>query len=141
MTCISQANGSAVRLVSLIVEMFPCFRDEIEFGDKTIHFYKRAQILVADLWACFGGKGFGKFEDIHEITMFAGMVCGVDVLVTQLIKAIDYRVPQMLHTLGCLKYSPRLAYHVRQLQPIQSGHTWEIELRGKFPSYLFLISR
>lgn len=34
--------------------------------------YKRAQILVADLWACFDGEGYGRFSDIDNITMFAG---------------------------------------------------------------------
>jgi hypothetical protein len=33
--------------------------------------YKRAQILVADIWACFEGQGYGEFNDIDEITMFA----------------------------------------------------------------------
>lgn len=36
--------------------------------------YKRAQILVADLWACFNGEDFGEFHDIDKITMFAGTV-------------------------------------------------------------------
>ena len=56
--------------------MFPCFKDEMSFEGKTIRFYKRAQILVADLWACFGGESYGRFEDINEITMFAGMGLG-----------------------------------------------------------------
>ena len=33
--------------------------------------YKRAQILIADLWLCFDGKGLGQFDDIHTLTMFA----------------------------------------------------------------------
>lgn len=37
-----------------------------------IRFYKRAQILVADLWACFEGEGYGYFHDIDTVTMFAG---------------------------------------------------------------------
>ncbi len=40
--------------------------------------YKRAQILVADLWAAFRGRSYGAFVDIDSITMFA-----------------DYRVPQV----------------------------------------------
>lgn len=54
------------------MDRFPCFRDEIGFEGKTIRFYKRAQILVADLWACFEGESYGKFDDIDTITMFAG---------------------------------------------------------------------
>lgn len=70
--CIEEANGSAAALVNLVVENFPCFRDEAHFDGKTVRFYKRAQILVADLWACFDGGSYGQFHDIDKITMFAG---------------------------------------------------------------------
>ena len=73
--CIEACNGSAVRLVNLIVEHFDVFRDETIFQGKRVRFYKRAQILAADLWACFEGESFGHFEDIGRITMFAGMFC------------------------------------------------------------------
>lgn len=36
-----------------------------------VTFYKRAQILVADIWGCFEGQGIGFFADIDCITMFA----------------------------------------------------------------------
>jgi len=71
-TCIEEANGSAGALVNLLVDNFPCFRDVARFESKTIRFYKRAQILVADLWACFEGTGYGRFHDIDSITTFAG---------------------------------------------------------------------
>lgn len=41
----------------------------------------------------------------------------------------DYRVPQSLHSLGVLIYSPPLDYHIRGLRPIEPGHTWEVQLR------------
>lgn len=69
---VAQAEGSAARLVNLLGDRFDCFRDEARFERKTVRFMKRAQIFVADLWAAFGGEGFGRFEDIDEITMFAG---------------------------------------------------------------------
>ncbi|MCJ1346000.1 hypothetical protein MMC31_004211 [Peltigera leucophlebia] len=72
--CIEEANGSAAALVNLVVENFPCFRDEACFDGKKVRFYKRAQILVADLWACFEGESYGNFHDIDTITMFAGIV-------------------------------------------------------------------
>ena len=71
-SCIEEAHGSAVLLVNLIVENFSCFRDEARFEGKIVRFYKRAEILVADLWACFEGEGLGHFDDIDQITMFAG---------------------------------------------------------------------
>jgi hypothetical protein len=79
-----------------------------------VRFLKRAQIVVADLWACFEGTGYGEFYDIDKITMFA-----------------DYRVPQILHSMGCLMYSPLLDHAVRKKKAIASGHVWEIQLRGK----------
>jgi hypothetical protein len=45
---------------------------------------KRAQILIADVWACFNGEAYGAFADIDTITMFA-----------------DYRVPQV-----CSQFPP-----------------------------------
>ncbi|MCJ1472528.1 hypothetical protein MMC13_001177 [Lambiella insularis] len=111
--CLKEANGSAAALVGLIADAFPCFRDEVRFERRLVRFYKRAQILVADLWACFDGKDFGYFKDIDDITMFA-----------------DYRIPQMLQFLGCLQYSPSLRHHIRQLKQITHGHSWEIQLRG-----------
>ena len=42
----------------------------------------------------------------------------------------DYRVPQMLHTLGCISYSPPLDHRIRKGVPIESGHSWEVQIRG-----------
>ena len=53
--------------------------------------YKRAQILVADIWACFKGQGLGRFHDVDVLTMFA-----------------DYRVPQALVYFDVLAYSDEL---------------------------------
>jgi len=112
--CIAVANHSAAGLVNLLARDFPCFRDEVRFENrKSIRLLKRAQIVVADLWACFDGANYGEFYDIDKITMFA-----------------DYRIPQILNSLGCLQYSPPLEHTIRQKKVIESGHTWEIQIRG-----------
>ena len=36
----------------------------------------------------------------------------------------------MLHSFGCLSYSPPLESHIKRLKAIESGHSWEIQLRG-----------
>lgn len=75
---------------------------------------KRAQILVADLWACFGGKGHGHFLDIQTVTMFA-----------------DYRVPQALLAIGALEYSEELMTYLRDgPATLSSGDEREVEIRG-----------
>ncbi len=70
--CIEKASGSAAALVNLVVDNFSMFDDRHMFEGKFVRFQKRAQILVADLWACFEGDSFGSFSDIDQITMFAG---------------------------------------------------------------------
>lgn len=113
---ISTAKGSAVRLVNILARDFTCFQDQYFVKGRVapIRILKRAQILVADLWACFEGKGYGQFSDIDKLTTFA-----------------DYRVPQMLSILGCLVYSPPLAAAVAHKKIIVSGSQWEIQLRGE----------
>ncbi|KAF7558788.1 hypothetical protein G7046_g5368 [Stylonectria norvegica] len=111
---VSAADGSAARLVNILARDFSCFRDEHRYEDgKMIRLLKRAQILVADLWACFDGESYGKFDDIDKITMFA-----------------DYRVPQILISLGALYCSPAVAAAIADKKMIESGGKWEIQLRA-----------
>jgi hypothetical protein len=42
----------------------------------------------------------------------------------------DYRVPQILHSMGCLRYSPSLIARLDKGLPIDSGDRLEIEIRG-----------
>ncbi|KAI1659142.1 hypothetical protein F4813DRAFT_387851 [Daldinia decipiens] len=113
--CIEAANKSAAGLVNLLARDFNCFRDESRFEGrrKPVRFLKRAQILVADIWACFNGEGYGEFKDIDKITMFA-----------------DYRVPQILATLGCIGYSPPLYAMIARGDILENGSDYEIQLRA-----------
>lgn len=56
---ISRANKSAVKLLSILTQHFPNFQDHAIYQGHQIHFYKRAQILIGDMWAHFEGKGMG----------------------------------------------------------------------------------
>jgi hypothetical protein len=110
---IESADQSASRLVNILTSTIDSFNDVHSFSSREVKIHKRAQILVADLWAAFNGTSFGSFDDIHTLTMFA-----------------DYRVPQMLHSLGCLWYSPRLEGKIKRKEAIESGETKELEVRG-----------
>ncbi|KAK3314513.1 hypothetical protein B0H66DRAFT_563073 [Apodospora peruviana] len=113
---IQAANGSAAALVNLMARDFRCFRDEHRLPGgrrKPIRLLKRAQIFVADVWAAFEGQGYGAFRDIDKITMFA-----------------DYRLPQILNSMGCIAYSPPLDVAVRQKKELPSGSSWEMQLRA-----------
>ncbi|XP_038208371.1 queuosine salvage protein [Zerene cesonia] len=112
-TCVQEANKSAAKLLHIVVENFPCFRDEAMYKERRVSLYKRAQILVADLWNFFGGTGWGEFKDIDVITMFA-----------------DYRVPQVLVYFGVLSYSDELMDKLRNDILLPSGSEEEVEIRG-----------
>jgi hypothetical protein len=66
---VKQANGSAVRLVRLLLEHFPSFRDEPVVDGRNIRIWKRAQICVGEIWAALEGQGVAAFDDIDQLTM------------------------------------------------------------------------
>ncbi|KAF9580113.1 hypothetical protein BGW38_003367 [Lunasporangiospora selenospora] len=111
--CIAQAQGSSLALVNIITSNFSSFRDEAAFCGRKVQINKRAQILVADLWACFQNQGYGEFHDIDEITMFA-----------------DYRVPQTLYHFQCLQYSQELLDILDRGELLPNGSPVEVEIRG-----------
>ena len=78
----------------------------MDYNGKRIAFYKRAQILIADIWACFEGQGLGQFDDIDTVTMFA-----------------DYRIPQALLFFDALQYSDKLKEYLAKDQMLKSGET------------------
>lgn len=90
--------------------------DQLPFSIQgcKVAFYKRAQILIADTWACCGGEGYGEFHDIDTITMFA-----------------DYRIPQALAWFGALEYSKSLRSVLDDSNhSFKSGDAQEVEIRG-----------
>jgi hypothetical protein len=111
---VAEARGSAARLVDLVLRYFPGFRDCAVYKGRQVHFYKRAQIFVGDVWGAFQGEGVGRFDDITtSLTMFA-----------------DYRVPVVLRELGILKYSEELANDIRAEKIIMPNSEQEIEIRA-----------
>ncbi|XP_015416631.1 PREDICTED: UPF0553 protein C9orf64 homolog isoform X2 [Myotis davidii] len=113
LNCVRKSEKSAQKLMHLVVENFPSYRDVTEFEGKRISFYKRAQILVADTWSVLEGEGDGCFKDISSITMFA-----------------DYRLPQVLVHLGALKYSEGLLEKLLKGEMLSYGSRQEVEIRG-----------
>lgn len=108
-----QAQNDAFKLIDLVCCNFHSFLDVSTFKGRPVWMLKRAQILVADIWACFEGKSFGHFHNIDHITMFA-----------------DYRIPQQLESLGLLCLSEEFK------EQLSDGHLFSvheekvIELRG-----------
>lgn len=110
---LSQCDNSAEKLLGMITSTFKCFQDESEFDGKKVSIYKRAQILISDIWACFEGESFGHFKDIAVLTMFA-----------------DYRVPQSLLHMNILKYTDKLMEILNRGNHVPAGDRIELEIRG-----------
>jgi len=110
---IRRAKGSAAYLVALLAHDFPSFNDAAEHDGQEVYFYKRAQLLVADLWGAYGGKGHGAFRDLEVLTAFA-----------------DYKLPQLLRHHGVLAYAPELAAAVDAREVIPQRSEQEVEIRA-----------
>ncbi len=107
------ADHDAPRLAQMVAENFASFNDITVYDDHTVKFFKRAQIVVADLWGVFGGKDWGEFENIDVLTAFA-----------------DYKLPQILRAWGVMEYAPALAEKVDNIVLLDKDSPEEIEIRA-----------
>lgn len=88
----------------------------------TVYLWKRAQILVAEIWAAYFPANSA---DAHPI--FPGS-CGPKI--QQLSMFADYRVPQILHHLCILTYPPSLVQMLHKGMPLAYGSADELSLRS-----------
>jgi hypothetical protein len=78
-----------------------------------VAFYKRAQIVSADLALALGGEGPGRFDDLDRLTIFA-----------------DNLVPHVLRVDGVLALDDDLATRIDGERLIVEGSEEEVELRA-----------
>ncbi len=107
------AKNSAPKLVELLTAHLPMFRDVAIYNGRLVPFHKRAQILVADVWGTFGGKGPGAIHDLWWLTAFA-----------------DYKLPQILWARAALRFHPSLAAQIKRGEMIPRGSVKEVEIRA-----------
>lgn len=105
---LEQTDYSASKLVDAIVTRIPVFQDEAIYHKKHVPFHKRAQLLVSDMW----GANV-PIIDMDYLTAFA-----------------DYRIPQILYSLGILSYVPELEKRIRSHEHIAPGSAEEVEIRA-----------
>ena len=112
-TPILAAGGSAAALIDEVLAALPSFRDTAVYRGHEVRFYKRAQILTADLHGALHGGGLGAFHDLDQLTAFA-----------------DYKVPQILRQFGMLRYRPELVQSIAGYELIPPGDEREVEIRA-----------
>ena len=108
---ISAARESAPRLAALVARDFSSFADIAAYEGRDVRFFKRAQLLVSDIWGAYKGQGWGAFHDMNALTAFA-----------------DYKLPQLLREHGVLEYSLELASEVDSRTLIPWGSPEEVEI-------------
>lgn len=113
------AKEDALELLRLIIANFPSFNDISTYEGRQILFYKRAQLLTADI-----GRGLGHLKNVQELTACA-----------------DYKLPQVLRKLGILTYVPELAAQIDAQKPIPKDSPQEIEIRASTIWAVELIKR
>ncbi len=110
---VALADHDAARLAEMVAENFSSFNDITVYRDHEVRLFKRAQIVVTDLWGAFQGKDSGEFENINELTAFA-----------------DYKLPQILRAWKILTYVPSLAEKVDNKIPLEKDSPEEVEIRA-----------
>lgn len=106
------SGHSASELGNRLLKM-PFYRDIFPYAGRDVCLLKRVQITASDLHIAFKGSGYGRFDDIADLTIFA-----------------DNLVPHVLMLDGILQYSAALAGAIAAGQSLASGSDEEIELRA-----------
>ncbi|MBI5220334.1 MAG: hypothetical protein HY978_00665 [Candidatus Liptonbacteria bacterium] len=109
---LEESGYDAIKLVQLILDNFPSFRDTASLEGREIRFYKRAQVCPNDLSYLFPGQP-ERIRNLNQLTAFA-----------------DYKLPQVLREMGVLEYSPELVRKIDAGEEIPAGSREEIEIRA-----------
>ncbi|KAL1667463.1 hypothetical protein GGF50DRAFT_48437 [Schizophyllum commune] len=180
------SQGTALDLVKMVTETFPFFRDETVFEGRRVCIWKRAQILVAELWAAFFPDALPESSTPASsssltssppstlsnnslpptsaatvpastptststtLALTPASRINAEIIPTfasptpphplfpgprgpaigSLTMFADYRVPQVLHHLRILQYSPALERMLREYAYLENGSKEEVALRA-----------
>lgn len=112
---------SCAGLLEYIVNNFPNFRDISNYKDQKIYFYKRANLLVRDLF---------------EVSfMIKNNIKSID----DLLGCADYVIPKIFRYYGLIEYSDELANIIDNEDLILHDSNFEIEIRANMLYVIELI--
>jgi hypothetical protein len=106
------AQQDASSLLAVLLEIFPFFRDVAHYEGHATPFYKRAQLLVADIHYHLRHTR-AEFHNLESLTACA-----------------DYMLPAILERHQILAYSSALSEAISKREILPSGGHQEVELRA-----------
>lgn len=104
--------NSDLDLFNLLIENFTNLKDIKTYQEKTIYFYKLAQLMVSDILHIRELKENRKMNYSH------------------LVGCADYKIPQVLRGLNILEYDEELANLVDNKIEIAENSIYEVEIRA-----------
>ena len=110
-------------LFEIIINSFPSFKDERTYNNKTIYFYKLAQLLTSDILHIREEKEKIKVDYTH------------------LVGCADYKIPQVLRGLGILNYNDELLKIVDNQIEIPVNSVYEVEIRANMITVIDMINK
>lgn len=101
-----------IDLLDYVVSIFSYFKDETNYDGVNVYFYKRAQLLVSDV--------------LHVRKMLEN----IEVDYSNLMGCADYKIPQVMNSLGMLEYEYDLEYKLARKEELEEDSIEEIEIRA-----------
>lgn len=101
-----------IDLLDYVVSIFSYFKDETNYDGVNVYFYKRAQLLVSDV--------------LHVRQMLEN----IEVDYSNLMGCADYKIPQVMNSLGMLEYEYDLEYKLARKEELEEDSIEEIEIRA-----------
>jgi hypothetical protein len=108
-----EAAGHRAEVLLGLLRDAPYFEDRRAYRGIDVAFFKRAQIVAADLSLALAGEPLGRFDDLDRLTIFA-----------------DNLVPHVLRVDGVLELDADLAALIDGERLIVEGSEEEVELRA-----------
>lgn len=101
-----------IELLDYVVSTFSYFKDEGIYNGENVYFYKRAQLLVSDI--------------LH----IRKLLENIEVDYSNLVGCADYKIPQVMNSLGMLEYEYDLEFKLARKDELEENSDMEIEIRA-----------
>ncbi len=99
-------------LFEYVISNLEYFKDESEYKEEKIYFYKRAQLLVSDVLHIR--------EKLENVKVDYSNLCG----------CADYKIPQVMRCFGILEFSRELSNLVDNKVELKEDSNMEVEIRA-----------